>query len=601
MATNKELILWTKGLSFDTLSSIQQPGFLKTAENVSFEIEGKQTLRQKFDNINSTAIGSIHTIKKWRSILVAGNGGVISSSNDGGNFTTRYSSLSGEIIYFRTYKNFLVGCNGGNFFLMDLNHNIYPAQIDNPTIAPTGASDGIGAQSTGGCVLYVSYLITWPNGHTYETGLSPASGDIDPSAGTHIDWQAIPTLTYTAYYGTAATVHRKLYRGPGTTPTPTLTDIFYVDTIEDNTTLTYEDTLSDTELSAHETCYVEDYDHPRIPKYIEFHYGRAFMVDATYNHRLYWTEVAGGATSSENENLMPLATLDDSYDDMRVSGFEFVDPQGLFSWGVNLYIPLKDTWIRKQGNDPTTWAYRKTYAKHGIGAPHTVDFSSSPGGIIGVTNPEYGEPGLAIFGGQTSEIFTSPKLDYIFNTDMNLDFIHKCRGKMAGRTYHLLYPSSTSTEPDTYLAIDLRRFPEIRVAKWTDLNGICIDSDHQGKKFYIGTSTGYVKTKSEGGLCNILLETHDLIGGDPKIFNEQKTWTELKYSLNGTVTLEVYIDDTLMKWPDNTTFLTLTGTSEIIQFRKFPHNAKGYKIRLKLTGTALSTCEIYSPWQLSFD
>lgn len=173
-------------------------------------------------------------------------------------------------------------------------------------------------------------------------------------------------------------MHRKLYRGPGTTPTPTLTDIYYVATISDNTTLVYEDTKTDAQLSAAATSYIDDYDQPPIPKYIEWHYGRPFMVDATYNHRLYWGEAAGGATATENEVLMPLATIEDSYDDLRVAGYEFADPQGLFSWGVNLYIPLKDTWIRKQGNDPDTWVYRKTYAKYGIGAPHTVDFSSSP-------------------------------------------------------------------------------------------------------------------------------------------------------------------------------------------------------------------------------
>lgn len=110
------------------------------------------------------------------------------SNADGGDFTTRYSSFSGDIITFRPYKNFILGCNGTDFFLMDLSHNVYPARVANPTTAPTGTPHGTGALSPGGCVLYVSYLITWPNGHTYETGLSPASADVDPSANAHIDW-----------------------------------------------------------------------------------------------------------------------------------------------------------------------------------------------------------------------------------------------------------------------------------------------------------------------------------------------------------------------------------------------------------------------------
>jgi hypothetical protein len=348
-------------------------------------------------------------------------------------------------------------------------------------------------------------------------------------------------------------------------------------------------------------CAVADYLPPPVPGWIEWHYGRLFMIHPTYHQRLYWSEAAAGLDSFENENLMPLAVLLESFDDIRVPGFDHLDPQGLYSWGVNLYIPLKDTWIRKQGNEPATWALRKTYAKHGIGAPYTVDYSGSPGGMIGVTSPEFSEAGIAIFGGQSSEIISSPRLDYIFNSHMNLDYISQCRGKIGGRNYHLVYPSGSSTTPDAYLCIDLRRFPDIRVVKWTDLSGYSIDSDTQGKKFYIGTSTGYVKTQSDSGTSNILIETHDLMGGDPQLFNEEKTWKELKYSLKGTVTLEIIIDGTTLTWPDNTTSKSITGTGEDIQILKFPHNSKGYKISLKLTGTALSEFETYSPWQLSFD
>ena len=105
-----------------------------------------------------------------------------------------------------------------------------------------------------------------------------------------------------------------------------------------------------------------------------------------------------------------------------------------------------------------------------------------------------------------------------------------------------------------------------------------------------------------GQTINILIETHDLIGGSPQLYNEQKTWTELKYSLIGTVTLNVYVDDVLLTWPDDTTSKSITGTGTKIKVLKFPENTKGYKIRLKLTGTAvLSSFEIYSPWQILFD
>uniref|UniRef100_A0A6M3L5F2 Uncharacterized protein n=1 Tax=viral metagenome TaxID=1070528 RepID=A0A6M3L5F2_9ZZZZ len=598
MAPGREIILFHKGLAFDSLSALQQPGFLRTCENISLEVEGKQTLRPFFANINTTAIGPIHSVKKHRGLLLVGDGKNLRASGGSGDFTNLYSILSGDILSFAPYKNFICAFNGTNFYLIDQSKNTYPAVIANPTIAPTLADSGAGTGPSGHYMGYISFLITWPNGHTYETGLSPASADLNITDNT-ITWSGIQTCSYSATYGATPTIHRKLYRGPGTGGT--LGDIYYVATIADNTTTTYSDSLSDATLSTNAACLVDDYGPTQIPKYLAWHYGRAFIITKDNPHRLYYSEVAGGDTSGENEVIYPLAALQDNWDDLRVSGFDYVDPQGIYSWGVNLYIPTKETWIRKQGNDPDTWAYRKTYATQGIGAPYSVDFCSTPGGLIGVTSPEAGEPGIAVFGGQTSDIFSSPKLDWIFKSHMNLDYIHKCRGKIAGRYYHLLYPSGTATEPNTHLAIDLRRFPDFRVAHWSGLDGVCLDVDKQGTKFYLGTSSGYVKTGASAGSGSLVVETHDLIGGDPTAFNEIKTWKQLKYSLKGTVTLEVYLNNSLMKWPDDSTSKVLTGTGEDVQVCPFPENAKGYKIRLKLTGTDLTEFELYSPWMLLFD
>lgn len=593
----KELIFFHKGLGWDTLSALQQPGYLKTCKNLSLEIEGKQTLRPAMIDINTTAVGSINSIKSWRGMLVVTDGNNIRANNGAGDFTNLYGSFSNIPSYFRSYKNFLAGCNGVNFFLIDTNKNLYPAQVDNPATAPVLADATSGSGPSGAYCGYVTFFITWPNGHTYETGLSPASNSLTLTDNT-ITWSNIPVSTYAKYYGTAPTIYRKLYRGPGTGGT--LGDIYYVATISDNSSTTYSDSYTDVQLGANDACYVDDYTHPPIPKYIEWHYGRLFAIDSANTHRLYYSEPVAGSTASENELLMPIAILEDNWDDIRVSGFDHVDPQGLFSWGVNLYIPLKNTWVRKQGNDSDeTWSYKKTYAKHGIGAPYTVDLCENPGGLIGVTNPEGSEPGIAIFGGANSNIIGNARLDYIFNHHMNLSAIANCRGKIIGRNYHLLYPSTGHTQPDTHLCIDLRRYPDIRVSEWTDLNGISIDSDSQGSQFYLGCN-GIAKASSKDYSSNVELETHDLIGGDPKVFNEQKAWSELKYSLKGTVTLTVTVDGTVLKWLDNSTSQTLTGTNDNIQILKFPPNTIGYKISLKLTGTNLSELEIYSPWQLLF-
>jgi len=594
-----ELVYFHKGLSFDRRSSLQDSGYLKTAQDICFEVEGTQTLRPPFTAINTAPLSSVHSLKAFRGLVVAGNGTNLAANLGSGDFTSLYSSFANSIWTMREYKDFLSGVNGTDFILVDEYKNVYPARIPNPTTAPTLAASSTSGNPNGNYMGYVSFLITFPNGHTYETGLSPVSANVNPSS-KKIDWTNIPVSNYAAYYGTAPTIEKKLYRGPGTAGA--LESIYWIDTIANGDT-TYTDDFSDLTLEVSEICFVDIYGPPPVSRYIEWHYGRAFMIEEDYPHRLWWSEAAGDLTAAANESIFPIATIDTNWDDLRVAGFQQVVPQGLVAWGINLYIPLQQTWIRKQGNDPDTWSYKKTYARHGIGAPYTLAISDHPAGIIGVTNPEYGESGIALFDGQNTSIFTTPKLDYIFQHDMNLSQIAKCRGKISGNYYHLLYPGGAATEPDKYLAIDIRRYPDIRVAYWTDLYGQSVDSDPQTKNFYIGGSDGIVRKKDASGPVSCLIETKDMVG-DPKAGGSPvliKTWNQLKYSLLGTLTLQVYIDDVIQKWPDGATTKTLTGIDEALQvIQSFPQNWQGYRIRLKLTGTDLSTLEIYSPWLLEF-
>ena len=594
-----EMVFFHSGLSTDTRSSLQKPGFLKSVENILMEIEGVQTLRPFFFPVNTTAIDPVHSLKYWRGMVLEGDGNNLRVIKTESDFIKLYSGFNNSPWQFKVYKDFITATNGKNFILVDENMNVYPARIDNPQTAPYGEPKGL-QSLTGVYRLYVSYYVVWPNGHTYETGLSPASGDVTVDQ-RHIMWSNIPICPYAPYYGQAPTIYRNLYRGPGTGGN--LTEIYYVTTISDNTTTTYDDDVSDATL---QTGYIENnllYVPPIVPKLMEWHYGRLFMIDPTFTNRLYYTEVALGNTAEANEELMPLAMEDLNWDDLRVAGFDEVDPQGIVSWGSYIYIALRQTWIRKQGDDPNTWAFRKTYSSHGIAAPWTIDTSSM--GIFGLINPENGESGIALFNGQYSEVFSSPRLDELLKNDLNIDQIAQCRGRLAGKYYFLLYPSIGQTDPDKILAIDLRRYPDIRVAYWTDLYGQSLDTDKQSSKFYIGGSDGYVRTKSSTGTCDFLIETHDLMGGDPKATNEIKTWKEIKYALDTgtqTVILQVYIDDVLMQWPDGTTEKTISGTGEMTQLlRSLPSNWQGYRMRLLITGNDMEKFEIYSPWKLDFE
>jgi len=598
-----ENILFHKGLSWDGRSALQQPGYLKVAKNVIFEVDGSQALRPQFTALNSTALAAIHSIKRFKTLVIAGvNVGLYSSS--GGDFTALSTAFSAALWMFKQYKNFLHCTNGAYQALFDASGNLYPAKIANPTTAPTLADSGVAGSPDGDYFGYVSYKITWPNGHTYETGLSAASANVTVVT-NKIAWTDIPLCPYAAYYGTEPTITRNLYRGPGTAGT--IGDIYFVANVADNTTTTYTDNESDASIAAAGASYVDDYGPQIDSKFLEYHYGRLHMIDASNVHRLYYSEAVSGLTAAENEVLMPLAMLQSNWDDLRTAGFGEVDPQGLIAWGLSLFIPLKHTWIRKQGNDPDTWTYKKTWATHGIAAPYTVDLCSEPMGIIGLSNADGGSPGIAVFNGSSSDILIAPRLDYIFETDLNISAIANCRGKVAGRYYHLFYPSGSATDPDKHLVLDMRRGAgDIRIAYWDGLEGMSVDADTQGKNFYIGGSDGIARVQS--GITEAVdvdIETHELIGGDLKIANELKILKEIKYNLdsNGVnINLELYIDGVKQIWTDGTTVKTISGTADAVQvMRSLPKNFEGYQYRLRLYATGITAFELYSPWKCDWD
>lgn len=832
-----ELAFFHKGLNYSVRSALQDPGSLRTCENIALEKDGDQGLRTLFTNINTTAVNAIHSIRRFRDCLLIGDSTYLRSraATSIGDFTSLYASFTNSIWRTCEYKNFLHCVNGNEQALFDPDGNLFPGTVANPTTVASLAASGSGTWS-GHYMGYVSYYITWPNGMTYETGLSSASADCEASSDAQIDWTAIPVCPYAAHYvatgydfnqvvlllhgegtdesqtisdsspgaktitvsgntkidtaqykfgtasiyfdgtgdyisapdsadwnmGTAdwtirfwvyipslsanmgfwqqrvsadneiyfeyltssngtlrfliqdtgsttfyalcsaqdthltintwhqieivgtsgavkiavdgsfqiitsvgtlnwkdisavfeigrvidfngttksytgwidefevmkgvamhtayftvpteartycASIQRKLYRGPGTGGT--LTDIYYLDTIHDNSTVTYTDTVtSDVTLATYGACVVDDYGPgPTKSNFIEYHYGLAFWIDADNSHRLWFSEAATGDTSEENENILPIACLSTNWDDLRVAGFERVDPQGIVSWGPYLYIALKHTWIKKQGNDADTWTYKKVWAKIGVSAPHTIDISSTPAGILSVSQNVGGETGISLFNGAISQIITSPKYDYIFNTHLDIDYIHKCRAVCAGHYYVLAYPSTSavSGEPDTIAAFDMRHYPDIRLAMWCDLAGRSLSSYNQGGVFYIGGSDGKARKSDSASTeaVDVVVETHDLIGGNVIMTDREKHLKNLRYSLDSgsaNVTMTIYIDGTAATWPDATTYKTITGSSETVQYMAgFPPNFRGYRFRIHLSASALTTWHLYSPWEVEFD
>ena len=594
-----EQVFFHEGLAFDVRPALQKAGYLQTAKNIAFRKEGAQELRPSYKALNTTAVGAVHSIRRFRSRLLIGDGTYLRHNALAGNFTSLGSSFADSIFFAREYKDFLHLVNGTDNLFFDADGNLYYAYVANPLTAPTGAA-GAAGNPDDTCALYVTYLVTWPNGQQYETGFSPVSDDVTV-ASEKIEWSAIPVCPYAAVSGTAPTIHRKLYRGPGTGGT--LGDIYLVTTITDNTTVTYSDDFTDEELAANGASAIDDYDvPPTTPKFLEYNYSRLFLIDAANPNRLYYSDAPQGDTSTENEVLRPLSFTLDNWTDLRAAGFGRVDPQGLIAWGTYLYIPLKHTWIRKDGNDPATWNIKKTWAMHGIGATHTITPIAEIGGILGLTSPMGGRPGLAVFNGSTTSLITKDRFVDLFEDDLNHDSIEKCRGAFDGRYYHLLYPSGTNSEPDKHAAFDLSKFPNIRLAMWEDLNSRSINIDDQTSKVYIGGSDGYVRDNTIGETIDIEVKTHDLIG-DIQSANQKKVLQKLKYNLNtggDDVTLEIYLDGTLARWPDGSTTKTISGTGDAVQyFESLPINWDCYSYTIRIYGSGLTTFELFSPWDVT--
>jgi hypothetical protein len=602
----EENIFFHKGIDSSETSSLQQPGFLKTAVNVLFEIEGKQKLRPSFVAVNATPLGSIHSVGVLRGSLVVGHGVTLTWIDSAGAQQTLASVFTNYPWVWKEYKDFLHGVNGTGDVLFDADGRLYPGKVENPITAVTLADAASGSGPSGHYMGYVSYYITWPNGMTYETGLSPASTDLNITDNT-INWSAIPICPYVAYCGMEPTIHRKLYRGPGTGGS--LAGIYFVATIANNTATTYADSFTDADLAAAGLCLVEDYG-PMPDCYLhEYHYGRRFCIDMDYVFRQCYSEAATGETAAENESILPIATKENNYDDIRVPGFKGgVEPQALTAWGVYLHTGLKQTWMRKQGNDPATWSYKKTYANHGVIAAQSVDICSNPASVWGFTLSPDGDMGIALYNGQSAEIVQTIKLKDLLKTGLNATYASSCRAKMVGGYYHFLYPSILSADgtPDTHLAMDISRYPDVRVGNWSGLFSTALAVDERSGDFYIGGSDGYVRKRAATGeSISFEISTHELIGGKPELSNHKKTLKELRYSLNTggvDVTLEFWIDEVLKPWPDGTTTRTISGTDDSIQvLNNLPMDWTGYKTRLKVYGTAMTTVEINSPWTLVFD
>jgi hypothetical protein len=100
----QEQIFFHEGLNYESRSALAKPGFLATANNIVFEVDGKQVLRPSFTKVNTTPVDSIHSIEVFRGNIIIGYGGTLACNNGSGDFTELYTHFDNHIWVFKEYK-----------------------------------------------------------------------------------------------------------------------------------------------------------------------------------------------------------------------------------------------------------------------------------------------------------------------------------------------------------------------------------------------------------------------------------------------------------------------------------------------------------------
>jgi hypothetical protein len=520
-----------------------------------------------------------------------------------------------------------------NNLMLDASGNAYFPIISAPGSSPSGAA-GAGGNPNGTYKLYVSYLITYPNGMKYETGLCNGSSDVTVTS-QKISWSNIPKAVVAAIAATGSTpptIHRKLYRGPGSGGT--LADIYYVATITDNTTETYTDDLSDSSLIANGVCDVKNFRPMGYGHIFAFHYGRYYEADYQYPWRLNYSEAAYGHTGADNETIIPIATKATNWNDIRPVAMGSLESiTALVSWGTTLYIGYSRGWIKKAGEDPTTWSMKKTSATIGPEHPEWVCLMEKPFGIVFISRDDAGYPGLYVFVGDTAVLVGSPQIDVIMR---DLSLTDQTRLRRAGS---MLLISGVGTGYS--LMLDLSRYPEIRVANFQGYDDTtygefsCVEAvkphaakENSGKIF--GTASGYVladpgifTSSTEEQSTGMTLYFPRRNGGEQRLANMTKVLKKLrynifpgKYSAGGgsypysEARIAVYLDGdtTTVKWGQSGIAywsVTTEGKGEIA----FPPNTrcKTYRIVVSFISDPAQTIgytympKVFMPWDMCFD
>lgn len=446
--------------------------------NVVFDDQGSVATRDGTSTFNtSAAIGTFAVdggISYNNSMIVWANGNMYRASGLAFTPVTQASGkfTAGNKIAAKVYQNILFCSDGTNpAYKYTGGENFFNMGIDIPS-APTGASNGGGSIATG--TYY--YAVSFVNSQAVEGEMGSFSVAVTTTNSSTVRVSEIPVGS------TLAGVNQRFVYRAETSSGP----FRRVGTISDNTTTTFDDTISN---GAEGKLSIEDGTKPTPFTTIELHKERLFFDDSTNRSFLRWTNFTNPFIS-EVENFEPIDNGDGESIVAVVSQDDFVTA---FKSSNNTSIETVDP------SDDLTWIKRKSPSNLGIVGPRA--FAYMQNGVIFMGKQNGRLTGIHVLSGvQVVETYDgrlrsqtiSEKIEYDLLT--LIDSAEWSNIAMAVYKNRLLVSYGTTAtvanQNDRIFWLDLNRFvPPSQPGSWAPWDGITVSQMFVHSGVLYGTSS----------------------------------------------------------------------------------------------------------------
>lgn len=559
-----EPITFGRGLNVANSPLILKDGELVVCSAYSFNNVGRMDTRPALSKVNTTAVGSINGIHRYKNWVIVTDAGAVRYKWDLNGYCDLFTPTNDNFTlagYVGTGRPRFADMDDFTFIANGQDRKCFSAglfdwAVESPTQAPVGAT-GSGGNPSGSYSLYYTFLVKFPNGRTVETDASPA-GSVTVSS-QKIEWSGILPCPYS---GTGCVIHRKLYRW-----STGLGDTYFVATITDNTTTTYSDNYSDATLQANDILDTTGYSTPP----------EGFVDISNYLQRIFGIK---GSSVYYSEPYLPFSFKATSTISVTRPG---EDLKSCIPWGDQLYLGWPASWRRLQGADSDTWSIKNTFAEQGPINTHTTMPTR-----FGILFQWY--DGIYVFDGTVSRNITAKELGLSMFTDItNPSLAH---AEFDGQRYWFVYPA-TGTTLNRCLVIDFRTYPDLKFYNY-DFIPSAYDFHFQSGIKYFAKTDGYQYDESGTETIATSLQTGDRAMGSVLV---QKNISKIFYDIdtNGKdVTLTLYADGAAC----SPTY-TLNESSRVRSFFKTASH-QGYRFSLALSCSDSTSVIIYEPWGIEY-